>query len=222
MLAGTMCAAVKGTGHFHPMTDDAATTMRTCGRQCMDGTFETVKDVRMVIHPHFEAFVVGIAAYFARCSLVAERLLFSFPSYSMSGPASPGSLGLLDVLLSRPLLCWCWLVGPFRDIGPILGLEAVTAHVHRFRSQFLEQIFRHSGIADQPVVLDQGIILADQPFGCRPRSAGTLTCHPLQMTFVADILCAKGSELILGTDLNMIVLASPGGPGFLAPAPFRL
>ena len=50
--------------HFHSVTDHAAATVLTGWRQCVNRAFEAIEDVRDMIAPDFEAFVVIVSADF--------------------------------------------------------------------------------------------------------------------------------------------------------------
>jgi hypothetical protein len=77
MLAGTVSTAVKDTLRLHAMTDDPAATVRAGWRQCLDGTFEAIEDMRLTTHSHFKTFVIHIPAYFT--SLIVPLLIHYFP-----------------------------------------------------------------------------------------------------------------------------------------------
>jgi len=77
MLAGAMGTTVKDIFRFHTMTDDSAATMRTYRCQGMNGTFETIKDMRLASDPHFEAFIVHVAADFT--ALIIRLLIHDLP-----------------------------------------------------------------------------------------------------------------------------------------------
>jgi len=62
VLTRTMRATVKDTVHLCAVTDDLTPAVGTLGCQRMDGTFETVEDVRFTIHADFKTFIVFVAA----------------------------------------------------------------------------------------------------------------------------------------------------------------
>jgi hypothetical protein len=93
MLAGAVRAAIDGVGGFHTVTDDAAATMGTGGRQGMDGTFETVEHMRFAAHLYLKAFIICIAAYLTGCSAIAKHtfVVFHIDLFSMAaGFEQPG------------------------------------------------------------------------------------------------------------------------------------
>ena len=64
VLAGTVSTAIKNAVRLHAVPDDPATAVRAGGRQGVNGTFETIEDMRLTIDPHFETFVIHIPTYF--------------------------------------------------------------------------------------------------------------------------------------------------------------
>jgi len=84
VLAGAMGAAIKDALCLHSMTDDPATTMGAGWCQGMDRAFKTIKDMRLAVDPHFEAFVVHIPAYFT--SRVIPLLIHNLPLSFISFP----------------------------------------------------------------------------------------------------------------------------------------
>ena len=62
MLAGAVGTAEEDTVDFHAVTNDLTSTVRAFGRQCVDGTFETVEHMRFAIHSYFKTFIVFVAA----------------------------------------------------------------------------------------------------------------------------------------------------------------
>jgi hypothetical protein len=63
--SGTVDAAEDLSFFFNAVTDDPAIAMRAGWSQGMDRAFETIKDMRLAVHPHLEAFVVVVSAEFA-------------------------------------------------------------------------------------------------------------------------------------------------------------
>src|SRR5688572_12912797 len=63
------------------MANNATGTMGTCGRQRVDGTFETIEYVRLTTHAHLKALIVDIATHFACCLSVSPRHILFFIHY---------------------------------------------------------------------------------------------------------------------------------------------
>jgi hypothetical protein len=57
-----MGAAIKRSTAFDSMSDDAAATVRTCGRQRLDRAFEAIENMGFSPHLDGERFVVIISA----------------------------------------------------------------------------------------------------------------------------------------------------------------
>jgi hypothetical protein len=195
MLLCTMSTAIKDAIRFHAMTDHPAAAMRAGGRQRMDGTFETIEDVRLTLYAYFKTFIVYVAAYFTPQPIVPLCGSCFVHRVPLSSSILPRRLGFLDILPSGAGLSRRRF-GTFRDIPARLGFEAVAADVDRFGAQFFEQIFRFLRISHQFVILYVSILLADQPLDCRPASARAFSCHPLQMTRVSYVLCTEGFEVV--------------------------
>ena len=59
-----MSTAIVAFGSLNAMAYYSALTMLASGRQCVNGTFETIEDMRLTIDPHFETFIIHIPTYF--------------------------------------------------------------------------------------------------------------------------------------------------------------
>jgi hypothetical protein len=70
MLTGTMGTTIEGAFDFHAVTDDLTPAVRTFGRQRMDGTFKTVKDMHFASHAHFKTFIVFVSADLTSAEIV--------------------------------------------------------------------------------------------------------------------------------------------------------
>ena len=64
VLAGTVSTAIKNAVRLHAVPDDPAAAVRAGRRQGVNGTFETIEDMRLTIDPHFETFIIYIPTYF--------------------------------------------------------------------------------------------------------------------------------------------------------------
>jgi len=60
MLLGTVCTAIKNAIRFHAVTNDSAAAMRASGRQRVDGTLETVEDMRSAAHTNLKTLIINI------------------------------------------------------------------------------------------------------------------------------------------------------------------
>jgi hypothetical protein len=77
MLLCTMRATIEDAIRFHAMTNHPAATMRTGGRQGVDGAFETVEDMRFTLHMYLKTFIVYVAAYLTPQTIVSLYCPFS-------------------------------------------------------------------------------------------------------------------------------------------------
>jgi len=64
VLLGAVRAAIEDAICFHAVTNDPAATMGAGRRERMDGTFETVEDMRFPLDVDLKTFIVYVAAYF--------------------------------------------------------------------------------------------------------------------------------------------------------------
>jgi hypothetical protein len=78
--------------------------------------------------------------------------------------------------------------------------------MHRPGPQPAEQVLCILCIPDQPAILHVRITLFDQPLDRGPRSALTLASHPLDVPWIADILCAEGFEIFIPAQFNVVIL----------------
>jgi hypothetical protein len=64
LLMGAMRAAIETAAALDAMADDLATAMFTLGSQGVDGTFKTIKVMRLTVDKNLEGFVVFVSANF--------------------------------------------------------------------------------------------------------------------------------------------------------------
>jgi hypothetical protein len=214
VLLGAMRTAIKNAIGLHAMPYDAAATVGTGGRQRVDGTFETIKNMGCLTHTDFEALVVHIPAYFTSHSSSSHCL-------PLSSTFVPRGLRFLDVLPSRPGL----RRGRFRTLGHVparLGLKAITLELDRSRTQLLEQVFRFPSIPDKFAILHVGIFFADEPLHRRPSAASALPPHSLKVPWVPYVLRTEGFEVISRSQLDVIVFPLPTAARLLTSASSRL
>jgi hypothetical protein len=140
MLAGAVGTAEEDTVDFHAVTDDLTSTVRAFGRQCVDGTFETVEHVRFAIHSYFKTFIVFVSAEFTRAdaAIAFEYIRYQVFCCAHGVPSfrddlilfGVGGPRLFDILARRLRLSRCWS-GLLRNFRSRPGFEAVTDHMHR-------------------------------------------------------------------------------------------
>src|SRR5687767_11363929 len=70
VLLSTVGTAIEDAICLHAVTNHPAPAMRASGRQRVDGTFETVEDVRFTLHSYFKTLIVYITAYFTPPAVV--------------------------------------------------------------------------------------------------------------------------------------------------------
>jgi hypothetical protein len=63
-LVGTMRAAVKYAIGLDAVPDNLAPAMVALGREGVDGTFETIEEMRVTIHDDLDRLVIIVSAYF--------------------------------------------------------------------------------------------------------------------------------------------------------------
>src|SRR5262249_36377759 len=129
-------------------------------------------------------------------------------------------LGLADVRLLRPPLRRRRLV-LLRHVMTGLADEAIGVDV-TCRSDLVQHPRDVRGVRDQAAVLHMGVGLAYQPLLIVPGAAAALTCDPLDMTFLADIVGAEGDKLALRPNFDVVVLAATGRARLAAASAFGL
>lgn len=77
MLARAVSTAIKDPVCFHAVADNPAAAMGAGWRQGVDGTFETIEDMRFVPDPYLKTLVVHVPAYFA--SHIIPLLIHDLP-----------------------------------------------------------------------------------------------------------------------------------------------
>lgn len=70
-LPGAICAAIESASRFNAVTDDLASAMGASRSERVNCTFKTVEHMRAAAHPHLEALVVLVSAYFTLSHLAS-------------------------------------------------------------------------------------------------------------------------------------------------------
>jgi hypothetical protein len=208
MLLRTVCTTVKDSICFHAVTDDTATAMRARGRQGVNGAFKAVKNMNLAAPVYFKAFVVNVTAHLTALAFVRSHPALSFVHILPLSCCLFRALRLFSILFSGASL-GSRRLGSLRDVPPWLGFETIPADLNRSGAQFPDQVFSILGVTDQLPILHVSISLAHQPLDRRPPTAGALPSHPLEMTFITDVLSAKRREIASITQLDMIVISLP-------------
>src|SRR5262249_44961492 len=108
-----------------------------------------------------------------------------------------------------------------RHVMTGLADEAIGVDV-TCRSDLVQHRRDVRGVRDQAAVLHMGVGLAYQPLLIVPGAAAALTCDPLDMTFLADLVGAEGTNLALRPNLDVVVLAATGRARLAAASAFGL